>query len=91
MRNNQRLIDIRKLPCVKCGYPAPSQAAHSNFAEHGKGRGIKADDNFTIPLCHICHRWFDTYESMNRQKSKDWFMQMLDKTNRMLNIGDEVF
>lgn len=67
-------------------------AAHSNFAEHGKGRGIKADDCYTIPLCHGCHSDFDQYKTMGREQSKDWFAKMLEKTERMLSInGDEVF
>ena len=91
-RSAKRLQAIRTLPCVRCGNP-DSQAAHSNFAEHGKGRGIKADDNYTIPLCHNCHTWLDQYLELNRDESKAWFMTMLDKTNRMLSVGDghEVF
>jgi hypothetical protein len=65
---------------------APSQAAHSNFSEHGKGVGIKADDNFTIPLCHNCHMWFDQYHGMSREQSKNWFCMMLDKTNLQLEM-----
>lgn len=92
MRSQKRLKKIRKLPCIKCG-ASPSQAAHSNFGEHGKGKGIKADDKYTIPLCLICHRWFDGYYQLTREQSKEWFAQALDKTNRMLNLNkeDEVF
>ena len=91
MRDRKRLAAIRKLPCVKCG-AVPSQAAHSNFGEHGKGKGIKADDKYTIPLCHICHRWFDGYFQLTREQSKEWFDKMLEKTERMLNLkDDEVF
>ena len=91
MRDAKRLAAVRRLPCVKCGNPN-SQAAHSNWAEHGKGRGIKADDQFTIPLCLSCHQWLDQYQSMSRDESKAWFMQMLSKTNRMLVMDDrEVF
>ena len=91
MRDAKRLAAVRKLPCVKCGNPN-SQAAHSNWSEHGKGRGIKADDTYTIPLCLSCHQWLDQYHSMSRDESKAWFMQMLGKTNRMLVMDDrEVF
>lgn len=91
MRSPERLNQVRSLPCVKCGNPE-SQAAHSNFAEHGKGRGIKASDRFTIPLCVKCHQWLDQYQYMNRDESKAWFMQMLGKVNRMLSQTDkEVF
>ena len=91
MRDAKRLAAVRKLPCVRCGNPN-SQAAHSNSAKHGKGRGIKADDQFTIPLCHRCHQWLDQYQHMNRDESKVWFMRMLGKTERMLSMEDkEVF
>ena len=85
MRDNKRLEAIRKLPCVQCGMMPPSEACHANWAEFGKGMGIKADDQYTIPLCRKCHFALDTY-SMSRDESKAWFMQMLDKTNRMLNF-----
>lgn len=93
MRDAKRLAAIRKLPCVRCGYPR-SQAAHSNFSEHGKGKGIKADDKYTIPLCHNCHQWFDQYRGMGLVESKEWFDKMLEKTERMLNLKggeDDVF
>ena len=91
MRDAKRLAAVRRLPCVKCGQ-SPSQAAHSNWAEHGKGRGIKAKDAYTIPLCLSCHQWLDQYQEMSCDESKAWFMQMLSKTNRMLVMDDkEVF
>ncbi len=91
MRSTKRLNEIRALPCVRCGYPH-SQAAHSNFSEHGKGKGIKADDKYTIPLCNSCHQWFDHYRGMGLVESKEWFDKMLEKTERMLNLkDDEVF
>ncbi|WP_151834630.1 DUF968 domain-containing protein [Acinetobacter junii] len=88
MRDAKRLAAIRKLPCVRCG-KSPSQAAHSNSSKHGKGRGIKADDKYTIPLCHICHQWFDQYRGMGRVESKEWFAKMLEKTEQMLNLDKD--
>lgn len=92
MRDSKRLAAIRKLPCVKCGNPN-SQAAHSNFGEHGKGKGIKADDQFTISLCHSCHSDFDQYKTMGREESKEWFVKMLEKTERMLliRVKEDIF
>ncbi|MDO7201890.1 hypothetical protein Q5M62_13410 [Acinetobacter baumannii] len=93
MRSTKRLNEIRALPCVRCGQ-SPSQAAHSNFSEHGKGKGIKADDNYTIPLCHGCHMVFDQYRNMGREESRVWFLKMLEKTELMLKIdtnSDDVF
>ena len=89
MRDRKRLEAIRKLPCIKCGQ-SPSQAAHSNFGEHGKGKGIKADDKYTIPLCHSCHGDFDQYKTMGREESKEWFSKMLEKTKLMMRKDDEV-
>ena len=91
MRDAKRLAAVRKLPCVKCGHPE-SQAAHSNSAKHGKGRGIKASDLFTIPLCFSCHAAFDRFELGNREQSEAMFERWLIKTNRMLSVEDkEVF
>ena len=91
MRSPKRLAEIRKLPCVRCGNPN-SQAAHSNSAKHGKGRGIKASDAFVIPLCAICHAAFDRFELGNREQSEAMFDQWLARVERMLVIEDkEVF
>lgn len=92
MRNPKRLAAIRKLPCVNCGKPAPSEAAHANWSEYGKAFSRKSDDQYTISLCRVCHFDFDTYAKMNRSESVDWFAKMLEKTNRMLNVDNkEVF
>ena len=91
MRSPKRLAEIRKLPCVRCGN-LNSQAAHSNSAKHGKGRSIKASDQFTIPLCAICHAAFDRFELGNRAESEAMFDQWLVRVERMLNQTDkEIF
>ena len=91
MRDVKRLAAIRKLPCVRCGNPN-SQAAHSNSAKHGKGRGIKASDAFVIPLCATCHAAFDRFELGNRAESEAMFDQWLARVERMLSQTDkEVF
>ena len=90
MRNASRLAAIRKLPCVKCGNPN-SQAAHSNSAKHGKGRGIKANDAFTVPLCHVCHSYFDQYKLGNREQSEAMFEKWLVKTELMMRRNEDVF
>ncbi|WP_394660962.1 hypothetical protein [uncultured Acinetobacter sp.] len=87
MRDAKRLAAIRKLPCVRCGRP-DSQAAHSNSSKHGKGRGIKSSDAFTVPLCAICHAAFDQFRLGTRRESEVMFEQWLKKTERMLNFKD---
>lgn len=91
MRSPKRLAEIRKLPCVRCGNPN-SQAAHSNSAKHGKGRSIKASDQFTIPLCATCHAAFDRFELGSRAESEVMFEKWLVKTELMMVMEDkEVF
>ena len=91
MRDAKRLAAIRKLPCIRCGNPN-SQAAHSNSAKQGKGRSIKASDEFTISLCFKCHAAFDRFELGNRAESEAMFDQWLVRVNRMLNQTDkEIF
>ncbi|WP_031948659.1 DUF968 domain-containing protein [Acinetobacter lactucae] len=85
MRDAKRLKAIRLLPCVRCGQ-SPSQAAHSNSSKHGKGRGIKSSDLYTIPLCAICHAAFDQFKLGTRQESEALFDGWLEKTNLMLKI-----
>ena len=46
MRSPKRLAEIRKLPCVRCGNPPPSEACHANWAEYGKSMGRKDEDVF---------------------------------------------
>lgn len=92
MRDSKRLAEVRKLPCMRCGAPAPSQAAHSNSSKDGKGRSIKASDQFTIPLCFKCHAAFDRFELGNRAESEAMFEKWLVRVERMLAMEDkEVF
>lgn len=53
---------VASFPCAHCGLGSASQAAHENA---GKGKGIKAGDDRTFPLCHEggngCHAAFDQY------------------------------
>lgn len=88
MRDRKRLEAIRKLPCVVYGR-SPVDAAHSNQSAHNKGLGIKASDEFTIPLCRQHHIEYDQFQKMNRSQSVEWFAKMLEKTESMLNLKDE--
>ncbi|WP_104488851.1 DUF968 domain-containing protein [Acinetobacter indicus] len=90
MRNPKRLAAIRKLPCIRCGNPH-SQAAHSNSSGHGKGRGIKADDAYTVPLCVGCHQRFDRFELGTRTESEAMFEKWLVKTELMMGKRDEEY
>lgn len=88
-RDSKRLEKIRSLPCCQCGASPRSQAAHSNFGIHGKGKGIKADDKYTIPLCVTCHQNLDqNLSQQTRQQQLDWFNNKLAFINKVL-IDDD--
>lgn len=89
-RDNKRLELIRSLPCCQCGASPRSQAAHSNFGIHGKGKGVKADDKYTIPLCHKCHASLDqNLSQQTRQQQLDWFLEKLESINETLRRADD--
>jgi len=59
----------RTLPCQHCGIDDGSVCgAHSNQSVHGKGRGIKAGDQYCASLCHACHTALDQGSHMSRQE-----------------------
>lgn len=84
----QRFKALRNLSCVECG-KRPVDIAHSNFSGHGKGKGIKADDSYTVALCRICHSDFDLYVNLNREQARAKFDKWLIKTNGALEYKDE--
>ena len=88
-RSSVRLNQVRQLPCIRCGSPAPSQACHANWSEYGKSLSKKASDEYTIPLCAICHAKLDQYKLGNREQSRVMFEKWLEKTERMLNLKDQ--
>lgn len=89
-RDNDRLEAIRKMICCSCGADAPSQAAHSNFGIHGKAKGMKADDRYTLPMCHSCHANLDqNLNQQTRQQQLDWFNKKLASTNETLRRAND--
>ncbi|GGX32643.1 hypothetical protein GCM10007242_44470 [Pigmentiphaga litoralis] len=64
-----RLVGV----CLGATGAATVVPAHSNQAVHGKGKGIKAHDRFTVPACHACHAEIDSGNRMTRvQKALAW-------------------
>lgn len=54
------LAFIRTLPCLVCGNPHETQAAHIRFADLSVaklagGISIKPDDKYAVPLCGLEH------------------------------------
>jgi len=62
-------------------------AAHSNFQEHGKGRGIKSHDCFVAHACGGCHDWLDK-SAATRAEKYDAFCRGMHRTwLRLLQSG----
>lgn len=45
--------------------------AHSNQLKHGKGKGIKADDEKTVPACFWCHYELDQGSHLSKIERRD--------------------
>lgn len=61
-RHDEPYLDkVRKLPCLICGDPNRTEAAHLRVGvyRYGKrptGAGEKSDDRWALPLCNDHHR-----------------------------------
>ncbi|MFN0263107.1 Rad52/Rad22 family DNA repair protein [Tepidamorphus sp. 3E244] len=53
IRSKSHLHYVRAQPCLVCG-ASPSDPHHLNFAQP-RAMGMKAGDNFTVPLCRTHH------------------------------------
>jgi hypothetical protein len=59
-KSKRHLDYVRSLPCVICGDPVHTQAAHVRFADPRAakditGMGTKPSDEWTVPLCNRHH------------------------------------
>jgi hypothetical protein len=45
---------------------------HSNQSQHGKGMGLKAKHEFTLPGCWACHAWIDQGKAAREVKFSTW-------------------
>lgn len=74
------MMNVADLPCQNCYIEGQTQAAHSNWAEHGKGRGIKASDEYTAALCQTCHTELDSGTRLNKEQRRDLWQMAYQKT-----------
>jgi hypothetical protein len=59
LRDKAHLRFVASQPCLLCGRH-PSDPHHLRFAQP-KAMGLKASDEFTVPLCRIHHREIHRY------------------------------
>lgn len=79
-RSKKHLKNVASLPCQVCGLEGSTQAAHSNQAKHGKGRGIKASDEYTAALCFKHHFLIDQGNSLTKEERVEMWEKAHQKT-----------
>lgn len=84
VRSKKLLRAIAGLECQNCGRSGCTQAAHSNWAEHGKGRGIKASDAYCAALCVTCHTRLDQGKDWTREERQQIWGDAWRRTVRTL-------
>lgn len=79
-RSKKHLANVASLPCQNCGLEGQTQAAHSNLSIHGKGRSIKASDEYTVALCFACHHDLDAGHSLTKDEKQRMYFDALRNT-----------
>ena len=87
-RSKTHLKNVASLLCQHCGRDGTVQAAHSNWSEHGKGRGIKASDIYTAALCQDCHQELDQGKHLSKDERKRLWIEAHKKTVFTMTLLD---
>lgn len=86
-RNPQLLKLAKDAPCALCCSYGTTVSAHSNYSEHGKAMGRKADDSFIAFLCHNCHMEIDQGAEEYDAKKLRWYKAMANTYHWLLTNG----
>jgi hypothetical protein len=85
VRSKPYLRFVASFECFACRIQGQSQAAHSNQAKHGKGKSIKASDEFCFPLCIRHHAEHDQCLEMTKAERDEiedrYITEMLARAN----------
>ena len=89
IRSPKLMQAYRKIPCQHCGIDDGTVVgAHSNSAEHGKGRGIKASDIYAASLCAKHHYEVDQGRTMSRtERVQVWTDAHLKTVAELVRLG----
>jgi hypothetical protein len=79
-RNKKHLKNVASLPCQVCYVEGMTQASHSNQAIHGKGRSLRASDEFTAAICVEHHYEIDQGSNLTKQQRVDMWNEAYQKT-----------
>ena len=88
IRSKALLQACRLIPCQHCGSDDGTVvAAHSNWG-CGKGRSIKASDQFVASLCFECHSALDQGRlTTKEQRQQAWFSAHIHTVRELLDRG----
>lgn len=93
-RNDHLLAMARGRPCLLlvdgvCNLDSSTTvAAHSNLLIHGKGRGRKADDCYSVWACARCHAWLDgSYSAEFEDKEQAFMVALIAQTDEWRAIA----
>lgn len=88
IRSPKLLAAVRNLPCQVTGIVGQTEPAHSNWAVHGKGKSIKADDNRVAALCRAVHRDLDQGSRLTEaQRQLIWWSAHVSTVRQLLDRG----
>lgn len=88
VRSRALLAAVRTLPCQITGRTGGTEPAHSNWACHGKGKSIKADDNRIAALCQAVHRDLDQGSRLTEaQRQLIWWTAHVRTIRLLLATG----
>lgn len=79
------VCQFRLAPCRGIS-PDGCEPAHSNFSEHGKGMGQKADDDQHVAACRPCHTYFDA-NKMDMELARKLFNAARKRTFTLYGVN----
>lgn len=81
VRSQKLLKLVAGLACQNCGIDNGVQAAHSNWSEWGgKGKSLKASDEYTAALCLKCHYTIDQGAHLSKEERKEMWLKAHQRT-----------
>ena len=89
VRSKSLLKAVANLPCQCCGMEGQTQAAHSNQAQHGKGRAIKSSDIYIAALCQTCHYCIDQGNELAKAERQElWDSAHIKTVTALVRSGE---
>lgn len=77
------------IPGICTNDRATTVAAHSNSRQHGKGKGRKADDCYSVFACFACHTWLDTGPASRDEKALAFQLGHIDQVQEWRIIATD--